>query len=95
MVKHPEHWRQHYRGDEANQAFKRKYSLSDRARYYWVQPEVQHAFGQLMKNLGEESLPYSLLSQYLGKTDMNTAQVIEWKISQMLDNYLMACRQKE
>ncbi len=95
MVKHPEHWRQYYGGDEADQAFKRKYSLSDRARYYWVQPEVQNAFRRLMKNLGEKSLPYSLLSQFVGETDMNTTRVIEWKISNVLDNYLMACRGNE
>jgi len=48
MVRHPEHWKRYYRGDESEQAFKRRYSLSDRARYYWVQPEVQVAFERLM-----------------------------------------------
>lgn len=65
MVKHPEYWKKYYRGSEAEQAFKRKYSLSDRARYYWVQPEAQDAFARLMKNLGGKGLPYSLLSQFV------------------------------
>jgi D-tagatose-1,6-bisphosphate aldolase subunit GatZ/KbaZ len=90
MVKHPEHWQKYYRGDEAEQAFKRKYSLSDRARYYWVQPEVQKAFERLMKNLGGKVLPYSLLSQFVGERDLNAEQVIAWKIDGILNDYSVA-----
>ncbi len=91
MVKHPEHWLKYYRGDEAEQAFKRKYSLSDRARYYWVQPEVQDAFARLMENLGKKILPYSLLSQFVGETGLNAEQVIERKINKVLNDYAFAC----
>jgi len=95
MVKHPEHWQKYYRGDEAEQSFKRKYSLSDRARYYWVQPDVQNAFERLMKNLGKQVLPYSLLSQFVGETDLNAEQVIEWKINKVLNDYMIACGRNE
>ncbi len=91
MIEHPEHWKKYYRGAETAQAFKRKYSLSDRIRYYWIQPEVQNAFAQLMKNLGTETLPYSLLSQYTGRTGLSSFQVIEWKIESVLQDYLSAC----
>ena len=91
MVKHPKHWRKYYRGDETEQALKRKYSLSDRARYYWVQPEVQEALGRLMKNLGSKVLPFSLLSQFVGETGLNAEQVVEWKIDKVLMDYLSAC----
>jgi D-tagatose-1,6-bisphosphate aldolase subunit GatZ/KbaZ len=91
MIKHPEHWQKYYRGDEAEQAFKRKYSLSDRARYYWVQPEVQKALARLMKNLGEQVLPYSLLSQFVGARELNAEQVIEGKIDRVLGDYLVGC----
>ena len=91
MMKHPEHWKKYYRGDEAEQAFKRKYSLSDRARYYWVQPEVQNAFAHLMNNLGGQVLPYALLSQFVGETGLNAEQVIAWKINKVLNDYALAC----
>ena len=91
MIKHPEHWQKYYRGGGADQAFKRKYSLSDRARYYWVQPEVQKALARLMENLGKKVLPYSLLSQFVGETGLNAAQVIEWKINKVLNDYALAC----
>jgi D-tagatose-1,6-bisphosphate aldolase subunit GatZ/KbaZ len=64
MVKHPEHWEKYYRGDETAQAYKRKYSLSDRARYYWVQPEVQDAFERLAGNFKDRQIPLALMSQF-------------------------------
>ena len=88
MVKFPEYWKKYYHGTEAEKAFKRRYSLSDRARYYWLQPEVQHAFERLMGNLGNKILPYSLLSQFVGDTDLSAAQVVGRKINRMLENYL-------
>ena len=91
MVKHSEHWEKYYRGDENEQAFKRKYSLSDRVRYYWVHPEVQNAFKHLMKNLGRKRLPYSLLSQFVGNVDLSAGQVIDWKIERVLKDYQLAC----
>jgi len=91
MVKHHEYWRKYYRGDEMEQAFKRKYSLSDRIRYYWVQPEVQNALGRLIKNLGDEGLPYALLSQFVGEVNLNAKQVIERKLNRVLEDYFAAC----
>jgi D-tagatose-1,6-bisphosphate aldolase subunit GatZ/KbaZ len=91
MLKHPEHWRKYYHGDECEQAFKRKYSLSDRARYYWVHPEVQNALGRLMRNLGTAILPFSLLSQFVGQTGINAGAVIALKVKRVLDDYLEAC----
>lgn len=91
MAKFPEYWKKYYRGTEVEQAFKRKYSLSDRARYYWVRPEVRNAFERLMKNLGGRTLPFSLLSQFAGVTGLSAAQVIEQKISRVLADYMLAC----
>jgi D-tagatose-1,6-bisphosphate aldolase subunit GatZ/KbaZ len=88
MVKHPEHWEKYYHGSRDEQAFKRKFSLSDRARYYWGQLEVQEAYKRLMKNLGDAILPFSLLSQFVGQTNLTAAQVVERKIDQVLENYL-------
>lgn len=91
MMQHPEHWKKYYHGDEREQAFKRKYSLSDRARYYWGQAEVQSAYEKLMMNLGDGVLPYSLLSQFVGETGLTAAQVIALKVGNVLDDYLAAC----
>jgi D-tagatose-1,6-bisphosphate aldolase subunit GatZ/KbaZ len=95
MLENPSYWRKYYQGSEKEQALKRKFSLSDSIRYYWARPEVQIAFERLLKNLGEQTLPYSLLSQYVGETNLNGAQVIGWKVKKVLDDYLAACSQNE
>lgn len=91
MLQHPEYWNKHYYGSEQEQPFKLKYSLSDRIRYYWVQPEVQRAFSQLMENLGTKVLPYSLLRQFVGDVNLTSVQVIETKVGRVLDDYFVAC----
>ena len=94
MVRYPEYWKKYYHGTEHEQAFKRKYSLSDRARYYWAQPEVQGAVERLMKNLNAMHLPHSLLSQFVGETNLAAVQVIQLKIDRVLESYRAACESK-
>ncbi len=91
MVIQPVNWKKYYHGTEAEQAFKRKFSLSDRARYYWVQSEVQLALERLMKNLGDGALPNALLSQYMGKTGLSASQVMAYKVGIVLDDYFTSC----
>lgn len=64
MVDDPVHWQKYYGSDDEEQAFRRAYSLSDRARYYWPAPPVQAAVARLLGNLSGP-LPQTLLSQYL------------------------------
>lgn len=101
MMSHPEHWQKYYSGSAAEQAFKRKYSLSDRIRYYWVQPEVQQALGKLMKNLSSMKLPLSLVSQFAPQeksflAEHNTAltpeNIVSARVSQVLNDYGNACK---
>ena len=91
MMKRPEYWKRYYRGTKDEEALRRKFSLSDRIRYYWVDKDVQKAFMKLMENLGSDILPTSLLSQFVGEKERNVSQVIEWKIHKVLDDYAMAC----
>jgi D-tagatose-1,6-bisphosphate aldolase subunit GatZ/KbaZ len=65
MVNLPEYWSKYYGGNEYDLRFARKFSLSDRVRYYWPDPRIQEALGKLMRNLDEVEIPYSLLSQYV------------------------------
>ena len=65
MLKNPSYWRSYYHGDEAKQRFSRAYSYSDRCRYYWHGAEVQKEIGQLLINLENQSLPATLISQFL------------------------------
>ena len=65
MMEHPEYWVKYYHGVEREKAFKRKFSLSDRIRYYWTHPLVQDAFTKMIINLNQISLPRPVLNQYV------------------------------
>ncbi len=65
MLKNPSNWQKHYRGTEEQLANKRKYSFSDRCRYYFALPEMKEAVEKLFQNLDETEIPLSMLRQYM------------------------------
>ena len=65
MLASPANWEKHYHGDEKHLAQCRKYSYSDRARYYIGQPEVVAAMNKLFDNLREYPIPMNMLHQYM------------------------------
>jgi D-tagatose-1,6-bisphosphate aldolase subunit GatZ/KbaZ len=96
MIREPVYWEKYYKGDEYLKKFKRKYSYSDRIRYYWSDKAVQEAFSILLKNLDENKIPQSLLSQFLpeesrlikdGFLTDNPEELIIKRISDVLDIY--------
>ncbi|HET7413076.1 MAG TPA: D-tagatose-bisphosphate aldolase, class II, non-catalytic subunit [Pararhizobium sp.] len=67
MASDPRHWNGHYHGSSEDQRRQRHYSYSDRIRYYWPQPEAQHAVDRLMRALGDGPIPETLISQHLSR----------------------------
>ena len=65
MVHRPEWWQGYYEGDEAAQRVARRYSYSDRLRYYWPDPQVEAAVERLMSNLRAFPPPLPLISAHL------------------------------
>lgn len=65
MLENPGYWKPYYSGDAAALKFARKFSYSDRSRYYWPNPKVDAALKLLVKNLSDISIPVTVLSQYL------------------------------
>lgn len=100
MLANPGHWTKYYQGDAADLFFARKYSYSDRSRYYWAQPEVQQALSVLVRNLSEKPAPLTLLSQYMPvqyqqvrerRIENTPADLIHDKILEVMDVYARAC----
>jgi D-tagatose-1,6-bisphosphate aldolase subunit GatZ/KbaZ len=100
MLAHPQDWEKYYAGSPEGQQFARKYSFSDRSRYYWPIPSVQEALKTLLYNLVQKPLPLTLLSQYLpvqyhrvrdGQLDNNPRALIIDKIASVLSDYAYAC----
>ena len=58
-------WKKYYPGNAELQSFKRKYSYSDRSRYYWPSTQLQDACSRLFANLRSWGIPLSALSQHM------------------------------
>jgi D-tagatose-1,6-bisphosphate aldolase subunit GatZ/KbaZ len=65
MVADPGRWDSYYVGDEDTQRIQRRYSFSDRLRYYLPDAEIAAAQEQLLDNLTAVDIPLPLISQYL------------------------------
>ncbi len=103
MLLDPVHWKDYYHGEAAALNFARKYSYSDRSRYYWPNPKVQEALHRLVENLTAAPAPLSLLSQYMpeqseeirsGRLENDPVKLIQSKILRVIDNYAYACGMK-
>lgn len=68
MLENPGNWQKHYHGDDKQLHLARKYSFSDRARYYIGQPEVLEAMDKLFTNLNTYKIPLNMLHQYMPLT---------------------------
>lgn len=99
MLANPVHWKAHYGGSEVEQAFARKFSFSDRVRYYWAEPRVADAVSRLWNNLGNRPIPLSLLSQFLpaqfekigaGQLTNEAHEIMRDKIADFLAGYYSA-----
>jgi D-tagatose-1,6-bisphosphate aldolase subunit GatZ/KbaZ len=100
MLANPQYWKSYYRGDDAALRLARKYSFSDRSRYYWPQPTVAVALERLLANLNAHPAPVSLLSQYLPNQSAalrarvvsnHPVELIYSKILEVIDQYAYAC----
>ena len=100
MLNHPEHWRPYYHGEELELSFARRYSYSDRCRYYWSDPSVQQELNRLIANLSDSPAPLTLLSQYCpeeydairaGGINSDPVSIIYHRIRKVVRIYAAAC----
>jgi D-tagatose-1,6-bisphosphate aldolase subunit GatZ/KbaZ len=100
MCRVPQHWQKHYHGSPVEQALARKYSRSDRVRYYWPDLQVQAALQKLIANLSSRPLPAGLISQYSpaqfrrireGDLENTPKAILLDRIDEVLDDYAYAC----
>ena len=96
MLEDPASWRDYYHGNPGELKMKRRYSYSDRCRYYFARSKVKKAREKLMENLSRSSIPLYLLSQYMpvqyakireGKLLSTAEALVEDKIQDVMDRY--------
>lgn len=104
MLKNDKNWKKHYQGTELEIRLKRKYSFSDRCRYYMPTPAVEAAADRLLTNLRTLEIPLNLLSQFMpiqytkvreGYLKNDPVELIEDRIINTIDEYLYGTHQNE
>ncbi|MEO6298852.1 MAG: D-tagatose-bisphosphate aldolase, class II, non-catalytic subunit [Paracoccaceae bacterium] len=65
LLDHPSDWAAYYHGTPTEQRLQRHFSYSDRIRYYWNNPKAQAAVDRLLAALAGQTVPETLISQYL------------------------------
>lgn len=100
MLGEPKHWGKYYPTEEPEGRIYRRYSYSDRIRYYWPTPEINAAVELLIENLAAQEIPLPLLSQYMpvqysavrsGELEATPRSLIRHHIMQVTDCYAAAC----
>jgi D-tagatose-1,6-bisphosphate aldolase subunit GatZ/KbaZ len=95
----PKYWSAHYQGNDSQLRLARKYSYSDRIRYYWPNTAIKKSLNILLENLSKQEIPMSLLSQYLplqyeaireGRIQNSAPDLIDYGIVRVLDIYSFA-----
>ena len=101
MMEDPKYWKKYYPGDKSEQYFKRKYSFSDRSRYYWPNEKIRNAVDLLIGNLKNHTISLSLLSQYLpnqytavneGVINNDVEEIILHRTQEVIGIYARACK---
>lgn len=101
MLAEPRYWHSYYEGDPVTQRTARRYSYSDRLRYYWADAEVDAARRTLLANLDRTGIPAPLISQFLptqyerfraGELDPDPRSLVIDRIRDALRPYAAACR---
>ena len=104
MQENPKYYANHYYGSDSEIAYKRKFSFSDRCRYYMQQPAVEDAQAKLFENF-KDGVPLGLLSQFFPVQYQKVregilenkpeALVMDWVGAGCIDAYLYGARQSE
>jgi D-tagatose-1,6-bisphosphate aldolase subunit GatZ/KbaZ len=102
MQQDKRYWENYYQGSAEHTSIARKYSLSDRIRYYWTAKPVQEAIKILFNNFKQVPLPLPLLDQYApvqyeriraGKLNNSAGAIISDFVLSVLRDYDYACNQ--
>ena len=100
MLREPKEWLPYYSGGAAAQKLLRRYSYSDRVRYYWHRPEIAAAMERLISNLSSVAIPESMLSRYLPTQYLrlrekeiagDAVSLVVDKVRDVLRTYAAAC----
>lgn len=100
MLANPGYWENYYEGSADEQRIARRFSYSDRLRYYWPDPQIAAAEARLYENLSAISVPLPLISQFLpeqytrvraGELAADPRSLVIDRVRDCLRPYALAC----
>ncbi len=100
MLESTGNWQRFYPVPVSKGTLYRRYSYSDRIRYYWHLPRIKSAINQLFINLDQIDIPLPLISQFLpeqyrairnNELESNAKTLVKAKIKQVTELYAQAC----
>ena len=103
MLENPANWQKHYHGSEHDKYLARKYSYSDRCRYYFSLSEIKNAITKLFANIDSVEVPAGLLSQFMprqyakimeGMLPMKAAALVKDCVAECAEGYNYAVNPK-
>ena len=101
MLENPANWQKHYHGSEHDKYLARKYSYSDRCRYYFSLPEIRNAITKLFANIDSVEVPAGLFSQFMhrqyrkvmdGMLPMKAAALVKDCVAECAEGYNYAVK---
>ncbi|MCI8455438.1 MAG: class II D-tagatose-bisphosphate aldolase, non-catalytic subunit [Lachnospiraceae bacterium] len=101
MEAEPKHWEKYYHGTAKEKRLCRRYSFSDRSRYYMALPHVEAAVEKLFYNLNSVEIPLNMLRQYMplqyikvrdGKLPCRARELAKDSVVTMVEDYNYAVK---
>ena len=95
MLENPSNWQKHYHGSDHEKFLSRKYSYSDRCRYYLSNPEIKNSIKKLFANIDDlisknEILP-GLLRQFMPRQYEKLRNgIIKFKADALVKDFVAA-----
>ena len=99
MLDNPKDWEKYYKGNKLEKELQRKYSFSDRCRYYMSKKGVHQCINELFKNLDSYDLPLGMIQQYCPNTylkirskqiEKNAKNIVKSNIQEVINDYYYA-----
>ena len=101
MVDNPKDWQNYYFGSEHDKELSRKYSFSDRSRYYMSREDIQSSMNRLFENIDSIDLPLGLIKQFFPNVfnkiltedyPIDSKSLVKSNIIEVIDDYFYATR---
>ena len=96
MLRNPKDWEKYYPGNKLEQKLARKYSFSDRSRYYMAQDEINSSIDKLFNNIDSFDISLGIIKQFLPnayikirKENMskNAEHLVKSKVKDVINDY--------